>query len=313
MGNSNSVAQFTPSDIDLRHRAHWQYLQTNASNANHNNNNNTTTTSIKVLPELNDSSGHLRSTDNGVILFNGGTISARGRDSVGVVRSKSISTPQHEAQQQQRQMKRHNTQLDMGGGVRSSSMGLGMRRDVDPKLFGSEPDLRLSPAEQNVARNSRKFKGHSGQPGKINQQQHQQQQHQQQQQRDYDSSRFGWRPRSHQPHQPQQQQHNQHHHQERTPVEPKKPRLFKTREETKKVSSKANQSKLATEASDVQSKKPSAGRQGNANKRESERSRGEGIYLFKKVLKNIYLNGHKREKLLQLSFQNLFKMSLIQK
>lgn len=278
MGNSNSIAQFTPNDIDLRHRAHWQYLsqqratfQTNAPNGNHNNNN--STTSIKVLPELNDSSGHLRSTDNGVILFNGGTISARGRDSVGVVRSKSISTPQHEAQQ--RQMKRHNTQLDMGAGVRSSSMGLGMRRDVDPKLFGSEPDLRLSPAEQNVARNSRKFKGHGGQPGKVNQQQQQQQQQLQQQQRDYDSSRFGWRPRSHQPQPPQQ--HMQHHHQERTPVEPKKPRLFKTREETKKVSSKANQSKLATEASDVQSKKPSSGRQVNANKRESERSRGKNI------------------------------------
>lgn len=58
---------------------------------------------------------------------------------------------------------------------------------------------------------------------------------------------------------------------------PKKARLFKTREETKKVSSKANQSKLATEASDVlQSKKPALmpGRQNN-DRRDAERIRGE--------------------------------------
>lgn len=274
MGNSNSIAQFTPNEVDLRQRAHWQYLsQQRASfQPNTSGGGGTNSTSIKVLPELKDTSGHLRPTDNGVILFNGGTISARGRESsVGVVRSKSISSPQHEAQRYM--LQRHHTQLDMPG-VRSSTTGIGLRRDVDPKLFGSEPDLRLSPGDAGAGgRNSRKFKGQNGHPQN-------QQQHNQQIQRDYDSTRFGWRPKSHQHHPQQQQQlsNHQHHHNNRDrmlpPIEAKKQRLFKTREETKKVSSKANQSKLATEASDVQSKKPSSSRQSHG-KREKERSRGK--------------------------------------
>lgn len=293
MGNSNSsIGQFTPNDIDLRHRAHWQYLSQQQQQQNQrgssfpSNDPNTINTSIKVLPELNDTSGHLRSTDNGMILFNGGTISGR-RDAsaVGVVRSKSISSPQHEYM---RGLQRHKTQLDMpvqrtahgNGGV--SSGGGGLRRDVDPKLFGSEPDLRLSPADggpQN-GRNSRKFKGQPAPKSLATSAQ------QQQQQREYDSTRFGWRPKSspsHHNHQqghgkphPQQGNHQSNHHQDRLPIneQAKKPRLFKTREETKKVSSKANQSKLATEASDVQSKKPIPGRQVNG-KRETERIRGK--------------------------------------
>lgn len=308
MGNSNSsIGQFTPNDIDLRHRAHWQYLSQQQQQQNQRgssfpgNDPNTINTSIKVLPELNDTSGHLRSTDNGMILFNGGTISGR-RDAsaVGVVRSKSISSPQHEYM---RGLQRHKTQLDMpvqrtthGGNVKSEVGGGGLRRDVDPKLFGSEPDLRLSPADGGPpnGRNSRKFKGQPTPKSLATSAQQQQQQ-----QREYDSTRFGWRPKSspsHHNHHLQQghgkphpqngnqsnhhQQQNHNHHQDRLPIneQAKKPRLFKTREETKKVSSKANQSKLATEASDVQSKKPIPGRQING-KRETERIRGKFFEL----------------------------------
>lgn len=270
MGNSNSIGQFTPTDIDLRQRAHWQYLSQKQQQQQQRASfqpTDITNTSIKVLPELNDTSGHLRSTDNGVILFNGGTISGRRDTGAGVVRSKSISSPQ---QEYMRGLQRHKTQLEMPvARQQQQQMGGGLRRDVDGKLFGSEPDLRGSPADAHNGRNSRKFKGQPKVLATSLQQQ--------QQQRDYDSSRFGWRPRSHQPqghvsihHQQQQQQQQKQERME----PPKKPRLFKTREETKKVSSKANQSKLATEASDVQSKKPSPGRQVN-EKRETERKRGK--------------------------------------
>lgn len=321
MGNSNSIGQFNPNEIDLRQRAHWQYLSQQQQQQHHGRDSGTT--SIKVLPELKDNNGgHLRPTDNGVILFNGGTISGR-RDSVGVVRSKSISSPHQEymrglqrhktqldmpvsrsAQQQQNQNHHHQQQQQQSSGQHHRlGMGMGLRRDVDPKLFGSEPDLRLSPPDNATAlttttlagRNSKKFKGHPAQPPSATSQQ--------QQQRDYDSTRFGWRPKppgSHGKYQQQQQQSsssnninthnniNHHQHQSQQPHSqsrhqqqqqqqqhetPKKPRLFKTREETKKVSSKANQSKLATEASDVQSKKPINGR--TPSNRDQERVRGE--------------------------------------
>lgn len=270
MGNSNSISQFTPNDIDLRQRAHWQYLSQQQQQHHHQQQQRGSyqqqTTSIKVLPELNDGNGHLRPTDNGIILFNGGTISGR-RESLGVVRSKSISTPHHEAARYIKGLQRHQTQLEMP--VRSSMGGLGLRRDIDLKLFGSEPDLRLSPATTKSGRSkSTQNSGPLEQLATSQQQQHQQ--------REYDSTRFGWRPKSQQassgalpPASSRQQS------QENIPAEaPKKARLFKTREETKKVSSKANQSKLASEASDLQSKKPMSQRQSNG-KRESCQSRGK--------------------------------------
>ena len=258
----------------------------------------TTTTSIKVLPELNE--GHLRPTDNGAILFNGGTISGRRESStggvvaaaaaVGVTRSKSISSPQHEYNRRG-PLQRHKTQLDMPVTLVDHRRGAGggggggqLRREVDSK-FGSEPDLRLSPADaQGTDRNSRKFKG---QPS---------QQQQQQQQRDYDSSRFGWRPKSHQPQGHARQSHHGVQAQQLLPQQlptttnnhqdqAKKPRLFKTREETKKA---ATQSKLATEASDVQAKKNSSSnttsRTHAGGRKEMERIRGELDGFFSLLL-----------------------------
>lgn len=266
MGNSNSISQFNPNDVDLRQRAHWQYLskQQHHHPQQQRGSFQQTTTSIKVLPELNDGNGHLRPTDNGVILFNGGTISGR-RESIGVVRSKSISTPHHEATRHMKGLQRHQTQLEMQ--VRSSMGGVGLRRGVDPKLFGSEPDLRLSPADTKLGRS--KLNQNAIPIVKLAT-------NQQPSQKDYDSSRFGWRPKSQPASSVHQQQAPCQSLKENIPVEPpKKPRLFKTREETKKVSSKANQSKLATEASDLQSKKPLPIKQFNSKRDSNGHSRGK--------------------------------------
>lgn len=232
MGNSNAT-HFAPNDmVDLRgHRNsgnhHWQHLNPNRASFQ--------PQSIKVLPELKEHS-RLRATNNGIILQSGGTISGRRESVVGIHRSKSISSPQHEMRYKVG-LQRHNTQLDMAIDRR-------LQHEMEAKRFGSEPDLRFTDEVNQHMKKLNSSKKIKAPNIPIKHTVGQQQQHRP----EYDATRFGWRPKHQEPQmEPPQQQTQQY---------TKKLRLFKTKDESKKkVSSKANTSKLATEASDVHFRK----------------------------------------------------------
>lgn len=179
---------------------------------------------IKVLPDVSNEP-RLRPTSNGNILHGGGTISGRREPPFGVYRSKSI----HQMHRSQTQLNLRETQHVLR---RQSS-------EINFKRSGSEPDLRVNPSNGNAvvmqdkvdsktshrAKIMRGKKKKAAPPPPI------------QQQRglmngpipkDYDPSRFGWKP----PMQPKPPK-------PLTPPskEARKLRLFKTKAESKRPSS----------------------------------------------------------------------------
>lgn len=175
---------------------------------------------IKVLPDMNNEP-RLRATTNGNILQGGGTISGRREPPFGVYRSKSI----HQMHRSQTQLNMRETQHVLR---RQSS-------EINFKRSGSEPDLRhhenngnpnmVEKSDPRTSHRAKIMRGKKKKAAPLPPTQQQMQINVPLISKDYDPSRFGWKPM----------------HLQKPPTPPSKEtrklRLFKTKAESKKAPS----------------------------------------------------------------------------